>query len=194
MLLVCTSLCVSAQWKIGRLNRDLTLKTSTWDFDCDKGEYVGFTENRNGTINIFILGAEGMNYEFKNLPAHYKNYIQFTGFYKVSATDPVDNYVNVRKGQGTKYPVVGKVKVDSNFFVKELENNWVKVYGAKFCGEDRDDDGFFYDVGNGVDPYVEWGYNVFFLGYIHKSRIKTPVADIYDYYVVDSDSKKALGL
>ena len=177
MLLVSTSLYVSAQWKIGRINRDFTLKTGTWDYVIRKGEYVGFTENRNGTINIFTIEAEDRNNEFKRLPAHYKNYIQVTGFYKVSATDPVDNYVNIRKGPGTKYPVVGKVKVNSNFFVKELENNWVKVYGIK---SDYDDKGFYDSVYNEMDPYEVRGINVSFLGYMHKSRIKSPVADIWD--------------
>ena len=43
-------------------------------------------------------------------------------------TDPVDNYVNVRSGPGTKYRIVTTLTVGNEVFFEDSESSWLKVY------------------------------------------------------------------
>ena len=88
------------------------------------------------------------------------NYVKFSGFYVCDITDPTDNYVNVRKGPGTNYPVVRKVytyewKCDHEapewYLYKRTKNGWWELYDFDFN----------------------------FIGYIHHSRVKENVGPEY---------------
>ena len=64
-----------------------------------------------------------------------ESYVKFSGFYAGITTDPVDDYVNVRKGPGTNYPVVTTLNVPEPILYKKT-GSWVKVYYSpkKFMG------------------------------------------------------------
>lgn len=47
---------------------------------------------------------------------------------KGTITDPVDNYVNIRKGPGTNYYVCGQLLVGSDIHYIPYNSGWVKVY------------------------------------------------------------------
>lgn len=43
-------------------------------------------------------------------------------------TDPKDTYVNVRKGPGTDYAIIGRLNVGSFVFYQLASSDWVKIY------------------------------------------------------------------
>ena len=43
-------------------------------------------------------------------------------------TDPVDNYVNIRKGPGTNYAICGQLLVGADIHYIPYNSGWVKVY------------------------------------------------------------------
>lgn len=43
-------------------------------------------------------------------------------------TDPKDTYVNVRKGPGIDYPIIGRLDVGSFVFYQPVSSEWVKIY------------------------------------------------------------------
>ena len=45
-------------------------------------------------------------------------------------TDPVDNYVNVRKGPGTNYGIVARLYVGEFVYYSKTNSKWVKVYNS----------------------------------------------------------------
>ena len=51
-------------------------------------------------------------------------------------TDPVDDYVNVRKGPGTNYEVVTTLDVGDEVYYTSGSGNWMKVYdmGENYLG------------------------------------------------------------
>ena len=63
-----------------------------------KGEEVWYKKDKQGRI-YFGEGAEFMG----PFPA---SCVKFSGYYVGEIVDPRDNYVNIRKGPGTNYPVV----------------------------------------------------------------------------------------
>lgn len=108
-----------------------------------KGEAVMYQKTRSGKIQLPGGAEYGGAY-----PA---TIVQFSGYYIGEIIDPVDNYVNVRKGPGTQYPVVRKVhtkewciehEMDSSltdsgrFYYQKTSNNWWKLYDkpGKFIG------------------------------------------------------------
>ncbi len=169
-LFISMSLGVSAQWRVCRANRDILGSSgySKGEINIAKGDYCGYKKNRNGTIDLYCVYAEGQVYSAEHYPSKYINYLQFTDFYIAEITDPVDDYVNVRRGKGTNYPIVGQLEVGQFCFVKDLDNNWVKIY-------DYTEDLRGYDsVGSDFNPYHK---GIVFKGYVHKSRIKSPKPD-----------------
>ena len=108
-----------------------------------KGEGVMYKKTRSGKIQIQDGGEFGRAYS--------PDIVKFSGYYIGEIIDPVDNYVNVRKGPGTNYPVVRKVHTkdwcgdhdraghptdSGRFFYQKTSNNWWKLYDkpGKFIG------------------------------------------------------------
>lgn len=46
--------------------------------------------------------------------------------------DPVDDYVNVRKGPGTNYSIVGRLNTNTNVYYTTTGSNWYKVYDSNY--------------------------------------------------------------
>ncbi|MBR1465736.1 MAG: SH3 domain-containing protein [Bacteroidaceae bacterium] len=59
--------------------------------------------------------------------------------------DPVDSYVNIRKGPGTNYAIDGRLDVGEKVLYIPVNSNWVKIYNQ---------------------------YNKEFIGYVARSRIR----------------------
>ena len=74
--------------------------------------------------NIYIENGESFyNHLFttdENMPDSF--------LYRLAIINDPDGYTNVRKGTGTKYPIVGKFFIDEVFaFIPNSNNNWWKV-------------------------------------------------------------------
>ena len=165
MLLVTAAISANAQWKIGILKRSVS------DYDINvKSKYVAYTKNGNGTFSIFDYNDSW--YEFGKYSTSYLSNVAFTGFYKAIITDPTDNYVNIRKGAGTNFPVVGKVNVGNEIIFKKTGSNWYQVYGSAPATE-KTSDGFLLGVGWEKGTTNTEYYAQYFLGYIYKDRVET---------------------
>ena len=169
LLLVSFTVGASAQMKLARIKQDYNFR----GYNLERGDYVVFSENRNGTITIYYdAGGDSPTENFGSFSKNFKNkYLEDTGYYVAAVRDPVDDYVNVRNGPGTNYPVVGKLYVERNIYYQKTDSNWLKVYvQVDLNGEYRYDDGFFNSLRNAnLDP----SYCVF-VGYIYKDRVRNP--------------------
>lgn len=124
--------------------------------------YYGYS--KNGTGFLYKKDKQGRVYlgdgaEFTG--PYPSNYMKFSGYYVGEIVDPKDNYVNIRKGPGTNYPVVTRVYTadyvrdtetysddlqhSGRFFYQKTNSNWYKIYSSP--GE--------------------------FIGYIYRDRIAT---------------------
>lgn len=109
-----------------------------------KGEEVWYKKDKQGRI-YFGEGAEFMG----PFPA---SCVKFSGYYVGEIVDPRDNYVNIRKGPGTNYPVVTRIYTSDwvrntetycddfqhqgRFLYQKTNSNWYKIYSSpgKFLG------------------------------------------------------------
>ena len=59
-----------------------------------------------------------------------------TSYYSGYITDPVDNYVNIRKGPSTNYAIIGRLNVGTFVYYTKTNSNWHKVYdrNKKYLG------------------------------------------------------------
>ena len=129
------TISVNAQTYYGYLTRN--------HYGLKKGEGIMYQKTRSGRIQL----PEGAEYG----GAYSPGIVKWSGYYIGGITDPVDNYVNVRKGPGTKYAVVRRVhtyewlmehdnfvsETDGGwFFYQKTSGNWWKLYDkpGKFIG------------------------------------------------------------
>lgn len=174
LLLVSFAVGASAQWKVARVKQKFVSEPKE-GYSLERGEIVCFSENRNGTITIYFdPGGDSPRERLGTYSKNFKNkYLEETVYYAASVRDPVDDYVNVRKGPRTNYPVVGKLNVESDIYYQKTDSNWFKVYVYNWDGEYKDDDGFF--IGHRVLSYEP--SDCIFVGYIYKDRVKSPNLD-----------------
>lgn len=121
LLAVMALISVSAQTRWGYFTRD-------YDY-YKNGEGVMYQMGRNGKV----LLPEGAEFGIP-VPA---SYVKFSGFYVVEIVDPVDNYVNIRKGPGTNYSITRRVHTydwccdheqPERWLVKKKKSNWWELY------------------------------------------------------------------
>ena len=116
LLFISATVCAKAQLKIGYATRDCEV--------ARKGEEVFYKPYKNGKI-IYICMPDKAYWECGTLPA---SYVEFSGYYIGYTKDGV---VNIRKGPGTNYPIVGKYGLDGYgdyVTFKYFNSNWLKVY------------------------------------------------------------------
>lgn len=186
LLLILATTGANAQWKIGRVKQDFKINDD--EIELTKDLPIAYNENKNGTTTVFRDGPECTNYILgtysKDLIS--KN-VEFTGYYWGAVKDPTDDFVNVRKGPGTNYPVVGKLWIGCEILFMKTDNNWLKVYHTSFektrgffecfCSlrwftdQFLNDDGMYYFNTNSIN------HQFHFIGYIYKDRIESPIAD-----------------
>ena len=114
-------LSVNAQSRLGYLTRNY----SYYNYNYKKGESVYYKPAGKGKVRIW--GASEWE---KAIP---ESYVKFSGYYAGTITDPVDDYVNVRSGPGTNYPIVTTVDVCEPWLYKKTNTNWVKLYSNRTC-------------------------------------------------------------
>lgn len=157
LVLVLSTVCANAQVKVGIIVKH---SNRLWE-----DRPVGFVNAGNGKISAYQVGAEDMwSYQGKFPATIVGTIIRDTGFYIGEVVDPVDDYVNVRKGPGTKHPIVGKLHTGSRVYFKKTNSNWVMIF---LPGKEKYS-GFFSDV-NVEDPR-----NCIFVGYVYKDRLTVP--------------------
>ena len=104
-----------------------------------KGTAVMYQKTKKGGILI----ASGAEYGPRAWPA---DVVKFSGYYVGDIIDPVDNYVNVRKGPGRNHAVVKKVNTMAwcqdhdmcgygynggrYYYQKVNGSNWWKLYDS----------------------------------------------------------------
>jgi uncharacterized protein YgiM (DUF1202 family) len=104
--------------------------------DYASGEYLYYTPMKNGWSKVYsdgsrssfmgymhtsrIVRVEAQNEDIENAyeSAYEKGYI----------VDPQDDYVNVRKGPGTKYGIACRLPVSTDVYFEKSNSKWVKVY------------------------------------------------------------------
>lgn len=107
------------------------------------GEYLYYTPQGNGWSRVYS-GARSSTYmgymhtsrirrvnpnsRYDSAPA-----INYRSGY---ITDPDDYYVNIRRGPGTNYPIVGRLDVGTHVYYTKENSRWYKVYNRnkKYLG------------------------------------------------------------
>lgn len=117
LLLISATVGADAQWKLAKFKQNLD-PSSNDDDEYEKGNWIAYSENRNGTIHLYDNAPEDGITDWGNYPNSIANkYLDFSGYYVGQVRDLVDDFVNVRKGPGTNYPVVGKYHVGEYIFL-----------------------------------------------------------------------------
>lgn len=145
--LLLISFCSFAQWKVGKVTKDMDY----YNFVKKKGTFVPYSDNHNGTITVYDYGYEDNMIGYSPLE---KN-LEFSGYFFADVKDPRDDYVNIRKGPGTNYPIVQRLCVGQHIYFQKTNTNWLKVFEYE--------DNYGREIG------------IFkLIGYIYKDRVKTP--------------------
>lgn len=152
LLLTTSTLAAQAQWKIGQAKKSIDY----YNLSVEEGANYIYSENGDGTVTIYVpafdLSAREWMVAYSPVAAN----MQFSGYYYGEVTDPKDDYVNIRKGPGTNYPVVEKLDVGDHVHFQKSNGSWLKVYEEH-------------------TQFLSGNYS--FLGYIYKDRVKTPEAE-----------------
>jgi len=176
MLVIMVSVCANAQWRLGRITKSME---NDFPFSAEL-EYVGYVKNSNRTYTLFesIVYESQLNRVGNCSEQYFRTHVKPTDFFYGEVTDPRDDYVNIRKGPSTNYPVVFKINVSTCILFKKTGNNWYEVYASKqrFWVE--------HGYGNALElTFVNdsyWGFKLNELikvGYIYKDRVKSPRID-----------------
>lgn len=152
ILMIASTITVQAQWKVGRCTKTMDY----YNLSVNKDSYYIYSENGDGTATIYVLDYDLSANEWMDALSPVQNNFEFADYYFGEVTDPKDDYVNVRKGPGTNYPVVQKVDVGDYLCFQKTNGSWLKVYEFERNSAESLSGSFL------------------FLGYIHKDRIKTP--------------------
>ena len=165
MLLVMSTMNVNAQWKVGIVKKELNNPNTV----LRVGNRIGYIKNRNNTYTLFesIIYEEQDNKIGNCSEQYFKSHVTLTDFYYGHVTDPKDDYVNIRKGPGTNYPVVYKCGLGSRIIFKKTGNNWYEVYGSRDY-KDTYGPGLYIDF----QSYKYDLRNLIKIGYIYRDRIK----------------------
>jgi len=172
LLLILATTGANAQWKLAKFKQNFHPSQASSYFEFEKGSWIAYSENKNGTVHLYRTAPEDGIEDWGTIPKSMANkYLEFTGYYVGQVRDPIDDYVNVRKGPGTNYPVVGKCHTGDYIYFMKTENNWLKVYTVRSVVDFVTDVGFL-----NLPIHLEPDYDdvLIFLGYMYKDRVKTP--------------------
>ena len=102
------------------------------------GEYLYYTPQNNGWSKVYSAKASSFYMGFMSTsrimnvdPQSSVDAPPASEWLTGKVTDPVDNYVNIRKGPGTKYAITGRLNVGSTVYYKKTSAAWVKIYNSK---------------------------------------------------------------
>ena len=119
---------------------------------CNSGDYIYYTPQSNGWSKVYSSAEANSFMGFVHTSRIINNSSKQgssqspskSNYHEGYIADPVDSYVNVRKGPGTSYAIVVQLDNNTSVYYTTTGSNWYKVY----------DDNYNY------------------LGYVHKDRIK----------------------
>jgi hypothetical protein len=118
IIMIAFAFYANAQTRIGYMTQSYTDKIYGTSFQ--NGDQVYYITSSKNKVQLYCASEWGA--------AIPESYVRSSGFYYGMIVDPVDNYVNVRKGPGTNYPIVTKVNTDEFYCFKKTNTNWVKLY------------------------------------------------------------------
>ena len=105
----------------------------------NSGEYLYYTPQKNGWSLVYsgvksntFMGYMHTSRISKIDPNYSDSYSTNTYYEEGYIVDPVDNYVNVRKGPGISYSIVGRLDTYTDILFTRTESNWYKVYDENY--------------------------------------------------------------
>jgi len=109
----------------------------------NSGEYLYYTPQRNGWSKVYsgarsstYLGYMHTSRIVRVNPNSRYDTTPSASYYYGYITDPVDTYVNIRKGPGTNYAIIGRLNTGTFVYYTKAGNKWYKVYNTdkKYLG------------------------------------------------------------
>ena len=109
----------------------------------NSGEYLYYTPQGNGWSKVYSGARSGTYMGYMSTsriqrinPNNSYDSAPASNFMSGYITDPDDNYVNLRKGPGTNYAIVGRLQVGTYVYYTTGGSNWLKVYNRskKYLG------------------------------------------------------------
>lgn len=102
------------------------------------GDYLYYTPESNGWCRVYSGARSGtyMGYMHSSRirrvnPNNSNDYSSPSSDFRSGyITDPVDSYVNIRKGPGTNYAITGRLNVGTFVYYTRTGSNWYKVYNS----------------------------------------------------------------
>ncbi len=97
------------------------------------GDYLYYTPQANGWSKVYS-GQKSSTYMGYMSTSRIQNVNPQRTAKKANTlrggyiTDPVDNYVNVRRGPGTDYAIKTRLNVGTYVYYESVGNGWAKVY------------------------------------------------------------------
>ncbi len=105
----------------------------------DSGDYLYYTPQKNGWSLVYsgVKSSTFMGYmhtsRISKIDPNYSDSYSSDSYYEEGyIVDPVDNYVNVRKGPGVSYAIVGRLDTGTDVYFTRTETNWCKVYDTNY--------------------------------------------------------------
>ena len=98
------------------------------------GMFINFTKGTNGWYKVYTTYTSGEEQQFLGYMAANKIVVppRQGAWKQVAMVKDEDGYTNIRKGPGTKYAIVDKVKDGSYILISgEYDDAWYKVYTQK---------------------------------------------------------------
>ena len=98
------------------------------------GMWVSFTKGEKGWHKIYTTYTSGEEQEFIGYMSANKIVVppRQGAWKQVAQVKDEDGYTNIRKGAGTKYAIVGRVRDGSYILISgEYDDRWFKVYTQK---------------------------------------------------------------
>lgn len=109
----------------------------------NSGEYLYYTPQGNGWSKVYSGAKSGTYMGYMSTsrivrvnPNNSSDGAPARNLMSGYITDPKDDYVNIRKGPGTNYAIVGRLDVGTYVYYSAGSSNWLKVYdrGRRFLG------------------------------------------------------------
>lgn len=100
------------------------------------GDYLYYTPQNNGWSKVYSGKSSNtyMGYMSTKLIVKVNpetGASQPSSLMRGTITDPVDSYVNVRRGPGTNYAISSQLSVGTTVYYEVANKNWAKVYNSK---------------------------------------------------------------
>lgn len=146
MAVMLSALCVNAQQYYGRVSdpdgyTNIRRGPST-NYAIVRtyrsGDYLYYTPQNNGWSKVYsgdksstFMGYMHTSRIVRVNPQTGRSSSSSSSLRMGTIIDPVDNYVNVRRGPGTKYAISSRLYVGTSIYFQAATSGWAKVYDLK---------------------------------------------------------------